>query len=129
MSEGFKLEQRMLLVQSTDCTTIPVGETPVLRLSNHPFPLAEVVNAVNFLRSGCPQVQVATQPIQFRSPNPDEATLGLEFFGLTECFFGYLKNLQLAGEKFHTSMKKLELSKDSIQSHFFGLITVTRSLE
>lgn len=100
------MEQKLALIQQQDCgqlVTILQGEAPVIELSSVTGG-AEAIMAINFLRSGCPTVQLYDVDKTHNLPSYEEKVTG------------HFEKIKLAGEHFNL--------------HGDGeLITVTRTLE
>lgn len=70
-----KVGSRLRLVsQGHNTTTVLVGEVPVLELANFNDDLSVLVTTINFLRSGCPEVQwLVTDSGLVERPGIDDA--------------------------------------------------------
>lgn len=105
-------KQKLLVIQSQDTVTIPIGGVPVIAAVDV-VDARDVVMAVNFLRCGCEAVQI----VAARWCTEEE-----RWFTGEELVRDILRLLQLPGEEFSVSHVPCE---DNVEK---GVFTVRREL-
>ena len=91
--------QLRLVVQSDTTVMIPVGETPVLEAGASGSGSQCAVTATNFLRCGCPSVQILVHPSSMQMSH-------LEHF--TDEMRGCLASLANPGEQFRIQLPTVD---------------------
>src|SRR5688572_14691738 len=121
--QSLALKQSLALVQSDECVTTRQNETPVIELLGSNSPSTAVIMAVNFLRCGCPSVQIVnTGRIENKS------FVDAQVKELAGKIDAYCKALQLGKESFQLSSAVTETARNSENIYYFTVTTLTRTM-